>query len=135
VRRDHPLTRKTKLTVNCFEGVAWILHPKMSLLSEIAERSFLCAGMRFATNVVESSSCNMTMNLLQKSDAVTILPERAVTGHLRTGKLIRLPIAICDSSIEFGTLTRRGESPDSLPEDFRELLRPFGDSGAQAAAN
>jgi DNA-binding transcriptional LysR family regulator len=135
VRRDHPVTREVKPTVHSLEALAWILHPKMNLLSELVARCFLRAGMKFATNTVESSSCTMTMDLLQKSDAITILPERAVTAHLQSGKLARLPIAIGDVSIEFGTLTRRGESTDSAAAEFRDLLRPLGGLSEQASAS
>ena len=65
----------------------------------------------------------MTLDLVLSSDAVTILPERAVHHHLSAGQLIRLPIALGEYSIEFAVLTRRQEPLGPAALEFRELLR------------
>jgi DNA-binding transcriptional LysR family regulator len=125
-RRDHPFGQDPQLTVHSLEPAAWILHPRMTLVSKMLERSFLRAGAKAPTNVVESSSLTMTINLLQNSDAVTVLPECVVREHLKADRLIRLPVVMADHSIEFGMMTRRRESLSPVAVEFRDILLPVG---------
>jgi DNA-binding transcriptional LysR family regulator len=131
-RRHHPLGHELRLSVRALERAAWILHPHTSSPTQVLERIFLCAGMNPPANVVESNSLTMTLNLVLKSDAVTILPECAVRHHPQAGRLIRLPGVVDQHSIEFGILTRRGEPPCPAAAEFRELLR---ESGARCGGN
>jgi DNA-binding transcriptional LysR family regulator len=124
-RSNHPLLCEPRLTVRALEQSAWILHPRVPLLSKIIERSFLRSGAKAPTNVIESNSLTMTMNLLQKSDAVTVLPEWVVREQVRADRLSPLPVEMIDCSIEFGMMARRRDSLSPLVIEFKEMLRPF----------
>jgi DNA-binding transcriptional LysR family regulator len=120
-RQCHPLSHEARLSPYSLERTAWILHRGIASAFELYERIFRPAGMQAPTNVAQSNSLTMTMNLLHKSDAITLLPERVVRHTLRTGKLVRLPVAV-DYSVEFGILTCRGEALSAAAVEFRELL-------------
>jgi DNA-binding transcriptional LysR family regulator len=69
VARHHPFRREPLLTMHALERAAWILHPLMSSMR---------MGMNAPTNVVECDSLTMTLNLILKSNAATMLPEGLV---------------------------------------------------------
>jgi DNA-binding transcriptional LysR family regulator len=125
VRERNPLNIQPRLSVHGLESAAWILHPHACSVGQMLERIFLRAGMKAPPNVVESNSLTMTLDLVLNTDAVTILPESVVRPHLEAGRLVRLPVAMDDYSIEFAVLTRRGEPLCPAAVDFRELLRRF----------
>lgn len=73
-----------------------------------------------------SATPTMTLSLILRSDAVTMLPEGLVREHLRAGQLVRVRSALPDCSMEFATLTRTGVPLCHARVEFRELLRANG---------
>jgi DNA-binding transcriptional LysR family regulator len=120
-RQGHPLSHQASLSVYSLERIAWILHRGIASASEVFEEIFLPAGMQAPTNIAQSNSLTMTMNLLLASDAVALLPERVVCHALRAERLVRLPVTVANYSLDFGILTRRG-GVSSAAVEFRELL-------------
>jgi DNA-binding transcriptional LysR family regulator len=136
-RKSHPLSRMRKLTLPGLEKSPWILQPLTSPARQIIEQEFGQAGMMTPENVVECSSVFATLQLLQKSDAVALLPESVVRDHLQAGLLIRLPLDVGKSLPGFGILTRRGEPLSASATEFVEYLRKYGalmDRGATNSA-
>ncbi len=66
------------------------------------------------------------MQLLQKSDAVSMLPESVVRDHLQAGLLVRLPLTVGRSLPGFGILSRRGEPLSVAAGELVESLRHYG---------
>jgi DNA-binding transcriptional LysR family regulator len=95
---------------------------------QIIEQEFGEAGTRTPSDIVECSSIFATLQLVQKSDAVTILPESVVGDHLAAGLLVRLPIAVGKRLPGFGILTRRGEPLSAIALEFIDCLRDYGAS-------
>jgi len=127
-RKDHALARKDELNLRSLNDVAWILQPITSPSRQIIEQEFGQAGIRTPADIVECSSIFATLQLVQKSDAVTILPESVVRDHLMAGLLVRLPIAVGKHLPGFGILTRRGEPLSQIALEFIDCLRSFGAS-------
>jgi DNA-binding transcriptional LysR family regulator len=125
-RTGHPLTRVRNLRLSMLETSAWILQPLTSPARQIIEQEFGQAGIRSPSNVVECTSIFATLQLLQKTDAVTMLPESVVRDHLSAGLLARLRIKIGRSLPGFGILSRRGESLSLVAKEFSESLRRYG---------
>lgn len=125
-RTGHPLARKRQLGLSDLAGNAWILQPLASPARQLIEQEFGEAGMATPSDVVECSSIFATLQLLQKSDAVTVLPESVVRDHLLAGLLIRLPLDIGKSLPGFGILTRRGEPQSTAALEFVDALRHYG---------
>jgi DNA-binding transcriptional LysR family regulator len=133
VRTAHPFTRIRRLELKMLEQCAWILQPPTSPARQIVEQEFGEAGMKTPANIVESASIFATLQLLQKSDAVTILPESVVRDHLKAGLLERLSLTVGRSLPGFGILSRRGESMTTAAAAFVESLRRHGKSTGTAA--
>ena len=125
-RKEHPLNRTKKLALKDLEQSAWILQPLTSPARQILEQEFGQAGMMTPENLVECTSIFATLQLLQKSDAVTLLPESVVRDHLQAGLLARLALDVGKSLPGFGILTRRGEALSSSASEFIESLRKYG---------
>ena len=126
VRKDHALSRLRRLDLRKLEHLAWILQPLSSPARQIIEAEFGQAGMMTPANLVECTSIFATLQLLQKSDAVTLLPESVVRDYLRAGLLVRLPLAVGKSLPGFGILSRRGEPLSAAAKEFVESLRRYG---------
>lgn len=125
-RTEHPLRRVRRLNLRRLEHSAWILQPLTSPARQIIEQEFGQAGMRTPANLVECTSIFATLQLLQKSDAVTMLPESVVRDHLRAGLLTRLPLMVGKSLPGFGVLSRRGEPLSPVAREFIQSLRRYG---------
>jgi DNA-binding transcriptional LysR family regulator len=125
-RKAHPLARATSLNLRALEGSPWILQPLSVPSRHIMEQEFGQAGMRTPTNIVECTSIFATLQLLLKSDAVTLLPESVVRDYLSAGLLTRLPVSVGASLPGFGILIRRGETLSDAATEFRQSLRHYG---------
>jgi DNA-binding transcriptional LysR family regulator len=125
-RKGHPLRRVRRLRMQTLRECAWILQPLTSPARQVIEQEFGQAGMRTPANLVECTSIFATLQLLQKSDAVSLLPESVVRDHLFAGLLIRLPVTVGKSLPGFGILTRRGEPLSPTAAEFGESLRRYG---------
>jgi DNA-binding transcriptional LysR family regulator len=125
-RKGHPLARARRLQLDTLEGTAWILQPLTSPARQIIEQEFGQAGMKTPANLVECTSIFATLQLLQKSDAVTMLPESVVRDHLAAGLLVRLSLSVGKSLPGFGILSRRGEPSSAAATEFIVALRRYG---------
>lgn len=126
VRKAHPLSRVRKLQLRSLEASPWILQPLTSPARQIMEQEFGQVGMKTPANIVECTSIFATLQLLQKSDAVTLLPESVVRDYLSAGLVMRLPLAVGSSLPGFGILSRRGEPLSVAATEFMQALRHYG---------
>ena len=133
-RKDQPLAHVGGLTLRSLSDAAWILQPVTTPSRQIIEQEFGHGGIRTPADIVECSSIFATLQLVQKSDAVTVLPESVVRDHLATGLLVRLPIAVGKHLPGFGILTRRGEPLSEIAREFIESLRHYGASMERMSA-
>ena len=125
-RKDHPLSQIAELTLRMLADSPWILQPLTSPARQIMEFEFGQAGVRTPSNIIECSSMFATLQLVQKSNAVTILPESVARDYLLAGLLIRLPIVVGKSLPGFGILTRRDEPLSATALEFIDCLRRYG---------
>jgi DNA-binding transcriptional LysR family regulator len=131
-RKNHPLSRARRMNLRSLEPCPWILQPLASPARQIIEQEFGQAGMMTPANVVECASIFATLQLLQTSDAVTMLPESVARDHLLAGLLVRLPLTVGKSLPGFGILSRRGEPLSAAAVEFVQALRVYGARMAQS---
>jgi DNA-binding transcriptional LysR family regulator len=82
--------------------------------------------------VVECGSIFATLQLLQTSEAVAMLPESVVRDYLKAGLLRELPLAVGQKLTGFGVLTRREDVLSEPAQAFCALLRKYATHGAHA---
>jgi DNA-binding transcriptional LysR family regulator len=125
-RTGHPLARHKQLQLSMLAETPWILQPLTSPARQIIEQDFGQLGMKTPPDLVECTSIFATLQLLQKSDAVAMLPESVVRDYLNAGLLVQLPLVVGKSLPGFGILTRRGETTTSNAAGFIRALRKYG---------
>lgn len=72
----------------------WILQPLTSPARQIIEQEFGHFGAKTPADLVECTSIFATLQLLQRADAVAMLPESVVRDHLKAELLTQLPFAV-----------------------------------------
>jgi len=138
VRRGHALVRARKLALSTLVDWPWLLQPITSPARRVLEDEFAEAKLSSPANVIECASVFATLQLLQTTDAVAMLPDSVVRDHLKAGLLRTLPIPIGKHLKGFGTLTRKGEELSEIAQTFidhlNRLARPESVSTAKKAA-
>lgn len=124
-RSGHPLAQAEGLTLRQLVECPWVMQPLSSPARRVLEQEFAQARLATPANLVEASSIFATLQVLQASDAVTMLPESVVRDHLRANLLCSLPITIGKDLTGFGILTRKGEPLGAVAQEFARALRQY----------
>jgi DNA-binding transcriptional LysR family regulator len=125
VRAKHPLATKDALALDTLVTWPWILQPITSPARGLFEEELARAGLTTPADIVECASIFATLQLLQNSDAVAMLPESVVRDYLRAHLLAELPVEIGTSLSGFGLLRRKFETLSEPAEYFIALLRKY----------
>ena len=125
VRRGNALVRRKQPRLETLMALPWILKPVTSPARQLLEEEFARAALSTPPNVVECASVFATLQLLQNSEAVAVLPESVVRDHVKAGLLRVLPIPIGADLKGFGVLTRKNEVLSELAATFVALLHQF----------
>ncbi|GAB7128691.1 LysR family transcriptional regulator [Amantichitinum ursilacus] len=123
VRSGHALAREESVTLAQLATWPWVLQPMTSPARQLLEHEFEAAQVSAPQNTVECDSIFATLQLAQRSDAVTILSEPVLRDHLQAGLLVTLPLAVGRSLAPFGVLTRKGEEVSHSGVEFLDILR------------
>jgi DNA-binding transcriptional LysR family regulator len=107
----------------------WIVQPLTTPARQLFEDELARAQLPSPANLVECASIFATLQLLQNSNAVAMLPETVVRDYLRAKLLVALPIEIGESLTGFGLLVRKQEPLSEPAERFVTLLRKYSSSG------
>lgn len=109
VRRGHPLTDRDAPDWPELVRWPWVLQTISSPARVQLESEFARAGVSTPMDMIECTSIFATLQLVQSSDAIAMLPESVVRDHVRAGLLRELPVAVGHDLKAFGLLTRRNE--------------------------
>ena len=122
VRRDHPLCALHNVRGEDLMDYEWIL-PRQDTPRRIAlEALFEDIGAR-PTTPIETSSMNVTRDLLINSDRVTLLSEDQILFENRLGLLTALSFHLPTSSRMIGLITRLDWLPTKLQETLLSALQ------------
>ncbi|GLU33798.1 LysR family transcriptional regulator [Trinickia caryophylli] len=125
VRVRHPLANTRRVTLRELMDWPWVAQPVTSPARILFEEELARAGLATPANLTECASIFATLQLLEKYDAVAMLPESVVRDHVRGNLLVPLPLEIGKSLPGFGILTRKAEPLNEPAEHFVGLLRRF----------
>lgn len=122
-RAGHPLSKEHRLELAALADWPWVLQPATSPARRLLEEAFGEARVSTPANRVECSSIFATLQLLQATDAVALLPEAVVRDHVKARLLTVLPLRLEKSLPGFGVLTRRGEALSEAAQAFIGCLQ------------
>ncbi|PTB17860.1 LysR family transcriptional regulator [Trinickia symbiotica] len=125
VRTRHPLAGAASITLRELMDWPWVAQPVTSPARVLFEEELARAGLATPVNLTECASIFATLQLLEKYDAIAMLPESVVRDHVRGKLLVPLPLEIGKSLPGFGILTRKEEPLAEPAEHFVGLLRRF----------
>jgi DNA-binding transcriptional LysR family regulator len=132
VNSGHPLRERRRLRLGQLAQSSWILQPVTSPMRQLLDESFDLAGVRTPVNVVETISIFGTLQLLQASPAIAVLPASIARNYVENGVLVRLPVKFHRELGRFGTLTRKHEVLSPATQQFVALLSQAAARSGQA---
>lgn len=95
VRRDHPLTVATRVTLADLAGFEWVIQERGTPIRLAVEEAHASRGLVTPRNVVNSSSLLLTIALLAQTDAIAPMSEEVVALLISepvAAGFVRLPL-------------------------------------------
>ena len=132
VRAGHPLTVQPSVDLSQITLWPWVVQPITSPARLLLEEEFQTAKLSSPVNLVECSSIFATLQLLQNSEAIAMLPESVVRDYLKAGVLAALPVEIGKALTGFGLLVRKDKSLSEPAQRFAVLLRKYSQTPVAA---
>lgn len=122
-RREHPLTRKRRVTVDDLAKYPWVLPPRGTPTRDRFARLMSNHPEAWQAGLIESSSQILIRGLLGSSDRLTLISKQQVQFEVDVGQLIMLDIDIGDTLREIGVTFRNDWQPTAIQLSFLQLLR------------
>ena len=123
VRASHPLTLRSRITLDDLVGFPLILQPTGSPQRTLFESLLRDAGITRSLNITETVSTIVTTSLLEVSDMVAIMPNSVAAHYGRLGLLCSLSLNTVLRVPPIGLITRVGRKPAAAVTRFVRLLR------------
>jgi DNA-binding transcriptional LysR family regulator len=135
VRSGHPLARMRQVDLGSLTSWPWLAQPLTSPARQLLEAELAAHRLATPANIVECASVFATLQLLQNSDAVAMLPESVVRDHVKAKLLRGLPIVVGNQMSGFGILTRKGDTLSEAAASFVEKLLRFANEAGTPEAD
>ncbi len=118
VRREHPLTFETPLTLALLARFAIVVPPFGTLIRQSAESVLTAFGAHALTALVETLSVSLGRSLALRNDAVWFVPAGAVGHDIALGLLTALPMPFVGTAEPIGFMRRN----DAARRPIEEIL-------------
>lgn len=122
-RSDHPLTRRRAVSLVDATTYGWILPGPGSLARDRLGDTFSQQGLPLPTNLVQTTSLPVVMNLLRVSDMVAAIPYAAVQSACQAGLLTVLIENLGVELGPFGIITRRNHTLSPATQAMLAAIR------------
>ncbi len=122
-RAGHALQDRKGLDLGDLTEWPWILQHQSTPTREVLGIAFAKAGLQPPENTIECSSMLSILNLVQVSDAITLVALSLATAYLRAGLFTELSMQSEIRLEKFGLVTWKHESLSEAANEFASLLR------------
>lgn len=120
---NHPLAGKRGVTIADTLSYPWIAPPKETPGGSYLFRTLGIGGLSRTPVRIVSSSMVLVRGLLARGDYLTILSPNQAAVEIGHGDMVRLDVALPDSSRPIGLTTRVGWVPTATQARFLDLIR------------
>lgn len=122
VGNEHPLASKRRVTFEALLDYPWVLQPAGSPLRDLIEREFRDHQAPLPKGLIETGSILTTINLIRRSQLVSVIPEAVAQRDAEHGILRILPYRLGQSLAAYGSLVSKDRPLSTPAEHFLRLL-------------
>lgn len=121
-RPDHPLAGHHTISWEDLMSWRWIIWPTGTPIRLSIDNALADNGIMLPDNIIESASMNVSINLLQSSDMISILSLRLAKRYAGQGQLVILNLPEIEQKGSVGMFWRKNEIPSVALERFLHFL-------------
>ncbi|EIV5418892.1 LysR family transcriptional regulator [Klebsiella aerogenes] len=121
-RPDHPLASMPRLSWADLATWRWIVWPTGTPIRQSIDNALVDNGVMLPENTIESASMNVTSNLLQSSDMISILSLRLAQHYAEHRQLTILNLPRIEQKGSVGMFWRKSEVPSLALTRFLHYL-------------
>jgi len=121
-RKNHPLTKFKKLTLQQLEQQRWIAHSKGSLLRQQTETALIAMGLERFNIGCETDSIRTVLELVESTDMISTMPRETTLPYLED-KLVFLEVDQPQFHRPIGAIRRRDQLESKLEQLFISMLK------------
>ena len=122
VNPRHPLLREKALTLAQLMEWPWIVQPLTTPTRQLFEGALADHGLSCPVSLVETTSIFTTLQLLEASEMLAVLPSSAVDTFVDQNQLAKPPLDFARQIEDYGVLTRRGDRPSLMTAEFIDIV-------------
>ncbi len=121
-RPDHPLASMPRLSWADLAAWRWIVWPTGTPIRQSIDNALVDNGVMLPENTIKSASMNVTSNLLQSSDMISILSLRLAQHYAEHRQLTILNLPRIEQKGSVGVFWRKSEVPSLALTRFLHYL-------------
>ncbi|HGP0979618.1 TPA: LysR substrate-binding domain-containing protein [Klebsiella aerogenes] len=121
-RPEHPLASMPRLSWADLATWRWIVWPTGTPIRQSIDNALVDNGVMLPENTIESASMNVTSNLLQSSDMISILSLRLAQHYAEHRQLTILNLPRIEQKGSVGVFWRKSEVPSLALTRFLHYL-------------
>ncbi|CDG90028.1 LysR family transcriptional regulator [Xenorhabdus bovienii] len=121
-RCNHPLANRESINWQDLLEYNWIVWPTGTPIRTSIDNAIVDQGVMLPNNYLESSSMNVTINMIQASDIVSILSWRLAHRYVEKGQLAILPLPRIEQKGSVGVFWRKDTTPSDALQCFLSHL-------------
>lgn len=119
----HPLQGQTSISATELRRWPWVLYPPNTPLRRMLEQAFGDHKLALPDNSLDTTSVQTTLRVLEKSQAIALLPETIIDEQLSSGRLCRLNAELQLATLGYGLLIPYDQPLTPNAEAFARTLR------------
>jgi DNA-binding transcriptional LysR family regulator len=123
VGKDHALAPCAEVSLHELSHLPWVMQPWTSPARQVLEAAFTTVGASSPETRVETTSIFAALHLVREAGMVGVLPSTILSESVARADLVRLPISLPNTLLEYGIVTRRGERLSANALEFISVIR------------
>lgn len=122
VRKGHELLQKKSVHLTDLIDLPWVLQPFNTPTRQVLEKELEKNNLNSPQNIVESDSIFALIQIVQMTDAITVLAEPVLRDYIKTGLIEVLPVNLNKELSPFGIIKYKDEIISPMGQEFIDIL-------------